>query len=114
MVNFSCDFRQVATYNESAGKGGLPPDAVEIFGSPFKEDVDREASLVWSMVSSMSKLDPLPAGQARLVTFEFWPKAHKSCDTLPPSSYLNGVSVEHNLSVLGSSEGAPLSKRASK
>ena len=38
------------------------PDAVEIFGSPFKEDVDREASLVWSMVSAMRDLDPLPTG----------------------------------------------------
>ena len=45
-----------------SGKGGLLPDAVEIFGSPFKEDVDREASLVWSMVSAMRDLDPLPTG----------------------------------------------------
>ena len=43
------------------------PDAVEIMGSPFKEDADREASLVWSMVSAMARLDPLPPGQDEAV-----------------------------------------------
>ena len=54
--------RQVTEYNQSAGKRGLLSDAVEIFSSPFKEDVDREAYLIWSMVSSFADLDQLPSG----------------------------------------------------
>ena len=45
---------QVANYNEKAAKGGLKPDPVVAFSSPFTEEKDQEAHALWSMVSSVT------------------------------------------------------------